>query len=125
MSTNGTTEQTEIVLLRQHVAVLVARCQAVTAEKERYRVQVEERYGAVAQWQAEAETNRQAWLKAQEAEATLRATLGRVVFKMRDTAAVARRSNGTPNREVVCDTIDGWADELEQVLGAAPREGQA
>lgn len=37
------------------------------SEQARYRVQVEERYGAVAQWQAEAETNRQAWLKAEAA----------------------------------------------------------
>jgi hypothetical protein len=44
---------------QQDLAYLLERVEAL-------RVQVEERYGAVAQWQNEAETNRQAWLKERE-----------------------------------------------------------
>jgi hypothetical protein len=47
------------------VEYLLSALEASEAAREVYRVQVEERYGAVAQWQAEAEMNRQAWLKAE------------------------------------------------------------
>lgn len=56
-STEPITEQDRLLLIE----VLSAQA----ARLEGYRVQVEERYGAVSNWQNEAETNRQAWLKEQ------------------------------------------------------------
>ena len=158
-------EQTEIVVLRQHVAELEARCQAVTAERDEYH-RLWTQVGYVCHDQADKLAAAHAYLSRllthhapqceplasldglcsqidnllagsgsqgerrqrqagtalaplpDPAEATLRATLGSLVEQWRASAVVQ-----SGNMTFVNDGVQECADELEQVLGAAPREG--
>lgn len=169
MSTNGTTEQTEIVQLRQHVAELEARCQAVTAERDEYH-RLWTQVGYVCHDQADKLAAAHAYLSRllthhapqcepladldgvcsqidnllcrigiaggaqptktalaplpDPAESTLRATLGSLVEQWRKPLGTSwdDRYNKTWQAGER-STLKQCADELEQVLGAAPREG--
>ncbi len=109
--------------------------EASEAAREGYRVQVEERYGAVAQWQAEAEMNRQAWLKsearAERAEHRVKAVptadggLEALIEEMRVIARVAGQCSVEGPQDgaalmaaAEADRATRWADRLEALLKA-------
>ena len=107
-------EQTEIVLLRQQLAELEARCQAVTAERDEHSRQIDLHYAA-------GERESIAALLADRPEAT-------TYLKVEALEKAESTLRATLEALVECDECRPCKHDrrkLEQVLGAAPREGQS
>lgn len=104
-----------------------ARCQAVTAERDEARYalrQVRAVFNALNVGQDYAlDCVAQALDRPGEAETTLRATLGSLVELWRGVAN-RHKTHGDCYRVGQGWGMEQCADELEQVLGAAPREGE-
>ena len=119
-------EQTEIVQLRQQLAQLEARCQAVTAERDALRTRLKEQEDLAALY------GEQAARQGEQVDA-LRATLGSLVEACKaaydclpSEAEAAKRQildAVCPLATVTSDDI-AWAQREATVLGAAPREGR-